>query len=160
MSLIGSTRARVITGLTAGAIVILGGGGAAWAAATGGTPASHTSAPTTATAAPGSTSTTHPRAMRARGLGATLARADHATVEIKRGGQWVTVTYDQGTVTAVSPSAITLRRPDGQSTTLTVSSTTKFAGVSSANAVQLNKPARVVSQNGTALRVAQRKPNA
>jgi hypothetical protein len=160
MSLIGSTRARIITSLTAGAVVILGGGGVAWAATTGGTSAGHTSTPTAATAAPGSSSTTNPRAVRARGLRATLARADHATVEIKRAGRWVTVTYDQGTVTAASPSAITLRRPDGQSTTLTIGSTTKFAGVSSASAVQLNKPARVISQNGSALRVAQRKPNA
>lgn len=89
---------------------------------------------------------------KARGL---LGRADHATAEIKVKGQWVTYTLDRGTVTQVSPTSITLHRPDGQSVTDSIDSATKFEGVSSESAIQTGKRAQVISDGGVALRIRQ-----
>lgn len=85
-----------------------------------------------------------------------LQRADHATVEVRVKGRWVTYTLDRGRVTAVSPTSITLSRPDGQSVTDAIGPSTKYEGVGSETAVQLHRPATVLSDAGTALRVRQR----
>jgi hypothetical protein len=88
---------------------------------------------------------------------ALLRRADHGTVEVKnKDGQWVTVTFDRGTVTAADASSITLQRPDGQSVTIALTSGTRYRGVSSADQVATGKPAIVASDSGgDALLVAQ-----
>ena len=71
-------------------------------------------------------------------------------------GQWVTFVLDRGKVATVSPTAITLQRPDGQSVTLQITSATHFNGVASEAAVRTGVTATVISDNGTARRVAQR----
>lgn len=126
----------------AGVVVALGAGGTAYAATTSGSGSSTTTAP----------AATPSGARHARSL---LARTDHATVEVKVKGQWVTYTLDRGKVTAAGPTSITLARPDGQTVTDTVNSGTRFTGVDSAAAVQLNRPATVLSDGGVALRVHQ-----
>lgn len=103
---------------------------------------------TASASAAGGATTKH----KARGL---LGRADHATAEIKVKGQWVTYTLDRGTVTQVSPTSITLHRPDGQSVTDSIDSATKFEGVSSESAIQTGKRAQVISDGGVALRIRQ-----
>ena len=137
---------------TVGVLAALGVGGTAYAVTSGGAPP----APATAVSSAAATLTTGPAGggagLRIRAL---LRRTDHATVEIKRSGQWVTYDLDRGTVTAVSPSSITLQRPDGQSITFTIGSATKFKGVGSESQVQLQKPALVLSTNGAAVRIRQ-----
>lgn len=156
MSYFPNTRRKVAAGVTAGAVVILGGGAAAWAATsssgTSGASPLATSPPTTAPSAGSAGAHAHHGARRA---GAIFARADHGTVEIKQGTNWVTYTFDKGKVTSASATSITLLRPDGQSTTLAINGATKFSGVSSATAVKTNQDASVISLNGTATRVVQ-----
>jgi len=84
-----------------------------------------------------------------------LDRADHASVEVKVKGQWITYDVDRGKVTAVSPGSITLQRPDGQSVTETLGPDTKYKGVTSESGIRLARPAMVVSEGGTAVRVRQ-----
>ena len=95
------------------------------------------------------------RSSRRAGIAALLRRTDHASVEIKVKGQWVTYTVDRGKVTAVSPTAITVARPDGQSVTEAIGPNTKFRGVTSESAVQTGRPAVVVSEAGTAVAIGQ-----
>jgi hypothetical protein len=127
-----------------GAIAVLGIGGTAYAATT---PSSGSTATNTPQAAPAGVS-------KAR-LGAILRNTDHATFEVKVKGQWVTLTLDRGKVSAVSPTSITLARPDGQSVTEAITSKTKYRGVTSEAGIQLNKSAIVLSENGSALGIRQ-----
>lgn len=86
-----------------------------------------------------------------------LSQADHATLEIKKNGKWVTVNVDRGNVTAASASSITLSRPDGQSVTIQLLTSTKFGGkeATSASALKTGVRATVVSEDGTALTVTE-----
>lgn len=136
-----------------GVIVGAGAGGTAYAATGSGGP----SGPSHAGVAP-MVKRAHPRAHpRARTL---LQRSDHSTLELKVKGQWITYTLDRGKVASISPTSITLTRPDGQTVTDTINSSTRFGGVTSESAVQLNRPAAVLSEAGTALRIHQGKPPA
>lgn len=132
-----------------GVIVGAGAGGTAYAATGSGGP----SGPSHAGAAP-IVKRAHPRART------LLQRSDHSTLELKVKGQWVTYTLDRGKVASISPTSITLTRPDGQTVTDTINSSTRFGGVTSESAVQLNRPAAVLSEAGTALRIHQGKPPA
>lgn len=134
-----------------GVLAVAGAGGTAYAA-TGSGPSGP--APTAPTAANGGVGALAARATHSRPR-SLLQRADHATVELKVKGQWVTYTLDRGRVTAVSPTSITLARPDGQTVTETINSATRYSGVTSESAVQLQRPAVVVSDGGTALRIHQ-----
>lgn len=89
----------------------------------------------------------HPRTL--------LQRADHATIELKVKGQWVTYTLDRGKVTAVSANSITLARPDGKTVTEAITPSTRYGGVAKGQ-VKTDHPAAVVSDQGTALRINQR----
>jgi hypothetical protein len=128
-----------------GAIAILGIGGTAYAA----TSPSSGSGPTNSSQAAAPTAVVKGR------LAALLRRTDHATFEAKVKGQWVTYTLDRGNVTAVSPTSITLARPDGQSVTETITSATKYRGVTSESGIHVDHPAMVLSQGGTALGIRQ-----
>ncbi len=142
-----SHRHRVAAVATA-AVVALGGGTAAVVAAT------TTSAPagTVTLAAATAPAAAKPGVHHPRGL---LARTDHATIELKVKGQWVTYDLDRGKVTAVSATSITLARPDGQSVTLTIDSATRFGHKLSAAAITVGARATVISDGGTARRVVQ-----
>ena len=97
----------------------------------------------------------HGKAKHHRRAAGLLARADHASVEVEVKGQWVTYDLDRGTVGSVSAASITLDRPDGTDVTLSLSPSTVFKGIASEGAVVVGHEARVVSENGAALRVAQ-----
>ena len=102
---------------------------------------------------PAATPSAHPKPAAAHRT--LLSRVDHATLEIRSHGKWVTVDLDRGNVTAASSSSITLSRPDGQSVTLEISSSTKFRGTeaTSAGALKTGVRAQVLSENGTAISI-------
>jgi hypothetical protein len=152
MTLLSTRRHRIAAAVTAGAIA-LGGGSAAIIAAT--TSASAGTASLSAVTKPATTkpATTKPTA-RAKGHHrGLLARTDHATIELKVKGQWVTYDLDRGKITSVSSTSISLARPDGQSVTLGIASSTHFGHKGSASALKTGVEATVTSENGTARRV-------
>jgi hypothetical protein len=126
-----------------GVAASLGIGGTAYAA--GNSSPGHGSAATTQSA-------TAAGARQAKGL---YARADHISLEVRVKGQWVTYDVDRGKVTAVSPTSITLARPDGQSVTEAIDSNTKYKGAASEADIHTGRPALVVSEHGTAVRIRQ-----
>jgi hypothetical protein len=135
----------------AGALGWVGGG-------SGGSSTSPSSASPATLVASATSPTTQAKAGRG-GLLGLLRRTDHGTFEVRtKAGQWVTYTFDRGKVTAVNGQTITLARPDGQSTTLTITPETRFRGVATAQDVQTGKGAIVVSKDGNAVVVAQRDP--
>ena len=143
MGLFTTTTRKVAAGAVAG-LALVGGGTAAWAATA--TSASATSAVPAAKPA---------AAHRAHGL---LARTDHATIELKQKGTWVTVTYDRGKVTASSATSVTIARPDGESVSIALTSATHYRGISAATQLQTGKSALVLSEHGQAIRVRQALP--
>ena len=84
-----------------------------------------------------------------------LRRAEHGDLIVRGKDGFQNVSFDRGKVTAVSDTSITVQRPDGQSVTKTIDSSTKFKGVTSAGDVQTGKPAIVVSNGDHAVAVAQ-----
>ena len=152
MRVLPARRHRIAAAVTA-ATLALGGGTAAVIASTTTPPASGVSLASATVATPAAATTRPARVRRARAL---LRRADHATLEVKVQGQWVTFDLDRGKVATVSPTAITLQRPDGQSVTLQITGATHFNGVASEAAVRTGAAATVISDNGTARRIVQR----
>lgn len=145
-----------IAGTAVAGLVLVGGGTAAWAAGGGGSSrsASTPAAVAMPAAAPG----------KAAGRAAAIfRRADHGTLEIRVKGAngatatWRTLTFDRGKVSAVSASQITVARPDGQSVTLQIGPNTTYRGISSWQEIVKAKGAIVMSQDGTATTIAQRK---
>lgn len=142
----------VAAGAVAGGLMLAAGGATVYAASSSISPhpaAASSAVPTSVT--PSATPKAKPGAAR-RTL---LSGADHATVEIRRDGKWVTVDLDRGNVTAASTSSLTLDRPDGQSVTFRLTSSTKFRGkeATSAPALKTGVRAVVISENGTATTV-------
>ncbi len=167
MSVLSTTRRRVAAGAIA-LTVAVGGGAAAvatsWPSATtvpAGAPvaALATTGPTTSTPAspvtPAGTSATHRRRATIRDV---LARTDHAVFTVKLKGSWVTLTFDRGTVTTISASAVTVQRPDGGVATLAITSTTKIGRKLPATAIPAGARVVVLSENGVALRIVEMKP--
>ncbi|MHB1717619.1 MAG: hypothetical protein ACYCV5_09880 [Acidimicrobiales bacterium] len=159
MSVLSTTRRRVAAGAIA-LTVAVGGGAAAvvtsWPSAT----AVPTALPVTALATNGQTSppgasTTHHHCRAT--IRAILARTDHAVFTVKLKGSWVTLTFDRGTVTAISPTGVTLQRPDGGVATLAINSTTKIGGKHPATAIPTGSRVVVLSENGVALRIVEMK---
>jgi hypothetical protein len=154
MSVLSTTRRRVAAGVLVGAVAVTGGSVAAYGlSGAGSTTATAGSTPAAVVA---STSSTSPRTAKHAHPRALLARSDHATIELRRHGRWVTVELDRGKVTAVSPTSISLLRPDGVTVTLRVDAATKVHGVASESAIAVGRRAGVISENGTALRINQR----
>lgn len=140
-----------------GVVAAAGIGGAVWTVASrpsnpsGQVPAALSSTASTVAPSAGTGPAARPHS-RARGL---LGRTDHATVEVKVKGQWVTYDLDRGKVTAISPTSITLLRPDGQSVTFTINSSTRYGPSQSEATIATDRPATVISKDGTALRIRQ-----
>jgi hypothetical protein len=78
-----------------------------------------------------------------------VKRSDHADFEVKVKGQWTTITYDRGKVTAFGSSSITIQRPDGQSVTESITPATKFPGKIGSN-VTTSDDAIVLGENSQA----------
>jgi len=154
MSVLINTRRKVAAGAVA-AIASVGAGFGAYAlTAPAAASASASSAPVNLAVSSQPTASTHtPKAHRRRTL---LERTDHATVEVKVKGKWVTIELDRGKVTPVSGSSIKLSLPDGSSVTETITSSTKFTGITGASSIRPNVRATVISENGDALRIAQK----
>ncbi len=147
------TTGRKATLAAVAVLVAAGAGGTAYAATGSGGPASP---PSGSTGSPAPAPHAHAHG-RPRSL---LQRSDHAVLEIKVKGQWVTYDFDRGRVTAVSPTSITLARPDGQSVTDSIDPATRYGGVTSEAAIRMGRPATVVSVGGAALRIHQGPPPA
>jgi hypothetical protein len=144
MNFLQTTKRRVVAAAIVGGVVVAGAGTAAYGAST----------PTPSSTSPGAPAAAPPAHLKHRSL---LERADHATLEVRQKGQWVTITVDRGNVTALTSASITLARPDGQSVTLALGPTTKYRGkeATSAAALKTGLRAEVTSMNGTALSVAE-----
>jgi hypothetical protein len=148
MRFLSTTRRRV--GAAVAAVAVAGGVGAfvlvSSAFASGPTPQAVTTA--------ASSTTTHAKAKR-HGL---LAHSDHATLQVKRHGHWVTYGLNRGKVKAATSSDITIVRPDGVTVSIPLTSRTKYKGVSGESGLQVGKHATVISAAGSALRVRQIRP--
>lgn len=84
----------------------------------------------------------------------------HGTVIVKANGAWVTYTLDVGRVTAVSSTAISLKRADGSGVTLGITSTTlwgpKGATAPTDSAKLVGREVAIFSRNGAAVHVGAR----
>jgi hypothetical protein len=141
-----TTRRKAAAAVTTAAL--LAGGGAAAIAANSATASAASSTPATHVAKAAHKAKAH------KGL---LARTDHAVLEIKMHGKWVTLVLDRGAVSSVSSSAITLHLPDGKTATEAINTTTKFNKDKTWSAIKVGHNATVVSDNGVARRVLQGK---
>lgn len=104
----------------AAVVALIGiGGGVAFAASGSG---SSTPATLTAATAPAGTPATGPARHKHRGL---LDRAEHGSVTVKTKTGTEVIDVQRGTVTAVSPTSITVKSPDGFTATYVVDSSTK-----------------------------------
>jgi hypothetical protein len=96
----------------------------------------------------------HPRA----GL---LRRLEHGQLTVRRGQRDVVLDVQRGTVTAVTPTSISVRSLDGVTATVAVDGSTKVRKDGKQAAigdVHTGDRAQVVSTQGKALRVADRVP--
>lgn len=126
-----------------GLVGALGAGGTAYAASSSGS---------------SSAAANHQAAKPAAPSRSLLNRADHGSLEVRVKGRWATYSMDRGRVTGVTPTSITLARADGQQVTAIIDPGTRFHGVTSETQVQANRTAVVVSDNGTAVGITQKKP--
>ena len=92
---------------------------------------------------------------RAPGGPGVLRRAIHGDLVVPGEQGFQNVSFDRGTVTAASPSSVTVQRPDGTSVTKSVDSSTRFRGVKSATDLHAGAPALVVSKGDVAIAVFQ-----
>ena len=140
-----SFKKKTAAGVVAACVLV---GGAITAAFAAGDPS--------AAAAPAQHARAHH--VRERSLTGILARADHATFEVRQHKAWVTITVDRGRITTVSASSITLLRPDGHSVTIALGATTHFrGGATSLATVTTGRSAVVISEGGTAHTVVELK---
>lgn len=147
----------IVVAVCLGVAVVGGGAAAAAAASSAARPTLDLTAATSA--ASGSTGSTVGKAGHAGRLGklARLARrAVHGDVLVKTKNGYQTVTFDRGKVTAASATSVSIQRPDGMSVTETLTSSTRYEGISGASALTTGRGAVLVSRSGTALAVAQR----
>ena len=89
---------------------------------------------------------------------AALKRAIHGDLIVKTPDGFENVTFDKGIVQAKGDKTITLKREDGKTVTVKVNDDTKYRGVDGFDGVQTDRPAIIVSVDGTARSVAQRAP--
>lgn len=116
-----TVRHRIAAGATAIAVIGLGAGGVAYADSGSGT-----ASPSTSSAA-GSTSASHSNLLRGARRHPLLRRVLHGEFVLRVKGGTATVDVQQGKVSAVDPTSITVRSSDGTSDTYAVTSTTKVS---------------------------------
>jgi hypothetical protein len=145
---------KKVAAIGVAAAALAGGGAAAWAQSTGGPGGP---APTTTTAPAKSGAPAAAPGIGLARLRAVARRADHGDLEVKtKDGTWVTITFDRGTVSAASPTSVTIDRPDGHQATLAINSSTKVHGIASVADLKTGKAAIVVSRSGTATQILQK----
>jgi hypothetical protein len=113
------------------------------------------------------TTTTAPGPAKGRPAGpkgghiGALGRAVHGDLIVRgKDGAFEEVTFDRGTLTAVSATSLTLHRPDGVDVTVKLDGETRYRGVENAAALKKDQPVAVVSKDGTAKVVMQKDPDA
>jgi hypothetical protein len=84
-----------------------------------------------------------------------LQRAEHAEMIVRTKSGFQTIDIDRGTIGSISSTSISLTRPDGVVVTATISSTTKFAGLTQAQ-VAVGDKAAVIQSSGTAISIRSR----
>lgn len=132
------------------ALTVLGGGAAAYA----------TEAPAPSLAAEATAGAVGDRKLPtgARQRLIKLARHTvHGELVVKMGEEFHTVTYDRGQLQSVEGATLHVERPDGAKVDVTVGEGTEFRGVASAAELRAGDPVFVLSHDGEALVVAQRK---
>jgi hypothetical protein len=140
--------------VTAGAVVVaLAAGGVAYAS----TPSTSTPTSTsTSTSTGASASTAKHGTLRADVI--WLARHTvHAQLVVDTKKGYVTIDIDRGKLTTASSSTITIKRPDGPSVSATITSKTKFIGLTESQLAP-GDGVVLVQHGGYALYVAARAP--
>jgi hypothetical protein len=84
-----------------------------------------------------------------------LQRAEHAELIVRTKTGFQTIDMDRGTISSISPSSISLTRPDGVVVSAAISSTTKFGGLTQAQ-VAVGDKAAVIQSSGTAISIRSR----
>jgi hypothetical protein len=144
--------------LAAGAVatfVLAGGGGLAYAEVAAGSPAA---APTATVTASSPSTSTPPSKAKADHRPGLLRRAVHIEAVVRTKSGYETVDVDRGTVASISPTSITITRPDGPQVSANITPTTKFRGVQQSQ-IQDGQTVRVVQTGGNALQIAERPPS-
>lgn len=156
MNLRGLTRRKLVTGVLTGALLVGGGTALGMAVA----PAAPSASGGNLTAAvSGKMPGRHRPGWLIHEM-RSMRSADHGTVQVKRNGAWVTLTFDRGTLASSTPASIVVARPDGQSVTLALTPTTHFRGAAtSRSALVARHPVFVISEGGNALTVVQPRPH-
>jgi hypothetical protein len=120
-------------------------------------PAGATTSLTRSSPARSIVSTTALSGSSAAGPRTLLQRAEHAELIVRTKTGFQTIDIDRGTISSISPSSISLTRPDEVVVTATISSTTKFAGLTQAQ-VAMGDKAVVIQSSGTAISIRSRTP--
>jgi hypothetical protein len=90
-----------------------------------------------------------------------LGRAVHGDLIVRnRDGEFVPVTFDRGTLESVGSDELTVARPDGKKVTVTLDDETRYRGVESKDQLRTGEGVVVVSEDGTATMVGQRREGA
>ncbi|HTW21664.1 MAG TPA: hypothetical protein VME70_15825 [Mycobacteriales bacterium] len=113
-----SVRHRIAASVAGVTVIGLGAGGVAYADSSGGTPSTPASAATL-------TASTHGRLLVGARRHPLLRRLLHGEFVLRAKGGPVTVDVQQGKVTAVSATSITLQSSDGTTDSYTVTQATK-----------------------------------
>jgi hypothetical protein len=137
--------------------LVVGGGAVAWARSDGGRPTLAAATSTAATVNPGAANPGAAGRTRARGL---LARVVHGNLIVRgAGGKFQNVVYDRGKEKSLAGDKLTVTRPDGVDVTVTLTSSTKYRGVTGSSQLQVGHATLVLSMpDGSALIVAQPNP--
>lgn len=135
------------------AALVLGAGAYAWAEDA---PSRPTTSASVAADPPASTPSNPAPAGKGGKHAGVLRRVVHGDLVVRTKKGFENMTYDRGTVSAVSATSITVQRPDGVSVTKTIDANTRFRGAQSASDVKSGSPAIVLSKGGAAVLIAQR----
>jgi hypothetical protein len=150
MGAVRTTTVRRVAGVAAaGVVASVAAVGLAWSASAADSPTGGGSGGASTPA-----SGAHHRAGLLRGL-------EHGQVTVRRGQRDVVLDLQRGTVTAVTPTSISVRSLDGVTSTATVDGSTKVRKDGKPAAigdVHVGDRAQVVSTQGKGLRVADRAP--
>jgi hypothetical protein len=165
-----NAKRRVAVLVLAGGLLL--GGATAWAQTGGGDPsrpATSEQAPSTTTAKDARRAAREARKSRLKEKAQArrearqdaklpgVGNAVHGTLTVRTdGGGYEDITFDRGTVKAVTAGSITIANEGRPDVTITVNADTKVPGAASATDLRTDAPATVISKNGVATQILQR----